>query len=191
MSAVPKTLMSAEDYLAFERASEFRHEYYRGEIFQMSGASREHNLIVTNSVTRINSRLRAKNCETYSNDMRVMTPATGLYTYPDVVVVCGEPDFADSEFDTLLNPVILIEVLSPSTADYDRGKKFWHYQTIESLREYLLIAQDEIKIEHLIKHMDGGRWDVCEYNSPDAEIELASIEIILKVSEVYEKVFKK
>lgn len=189
MSASPKTLLSAEDYLAFERKSEFRHEYYRGEIFQMSGASREHNLIVTNSVRSISSQLRGKPCETYSNDMRVFTPVTGLYTYPDVVVVCGEPEFTDSEFDTLLNPIVLIEVLSPSTADYDRGKKFWHYQSIESLREYLLIAQDEIKIEHLIKQSDG-RWKVFEYNSLDAKIELPSVQIALEASEIYEKVLK-
>lgn len=189
MSAIPKTLLSAEDYLSFERESEFHHEYYRGEIFQMSGASREHNLIVTNSVTSINSQLRGRPCETYSNDMRVHTPATGLYTYPDVVVVCGEPEFSDSEFDTLLNPIVLIEVLSPSTADYDRGKKFWHYQSIESLREYLLIAQDEIKIEHLIKQPDG-RWKVFEYNSLDTKIELPSVEIALEASEIYEKVLK-
>lgn len=189
MRAVPKNLLSAEDYLTFERQSEFRHEFYRGEIFQMSGASREHNLIVFNLANQIGSQLRGKNCEGYANDMRVFTPITGLYTYPDVTIVCGEPEFLDDEFDTLLNPVVLIEVLSPSTADYDRGKKFWHYQSIKSLREYLLIAQDEVKIEHLIKQADG-RWDVREYSLPDAEIELSSIEITLKISEIYEKILK-
>ncbi|MGI8495701.1 MAG: Uma2 family endonuclease [Pyrinomonadaceae bacterium] len=189
MSAIPKTLLTAEEYLAFERKSEFRHEYYRGEIFQMSGASREHNLIVFNLARQISSQLRGKNCEGYANDMRVFTPITGLYTYPDLTVVCGEPEFADAEFDTLLNPVILIEVLSPSTADYDRGKKFWNYQSIETLREYLLIAQDEIKIEHLIK-LANGRWDVREYSLPDAKIELSSIGIGLEISEIYEKIFK-
>lgn len=189
MSAVPKTLMSAEDYLAFERQSEFRHEFYLGEIFQMSGASREHNLIVFNLASQIGSQLRGKNCEGYANDMRVFTPITGLYTYPDVVVVCGEPEFSDNEFDTLLNPIVLIEVLSPSTADYDRGKKFWHYQSIEHLREYMLIAQDEVKIEHLIK-LSNGRWDVREYDLPDTEIELSSIGISLTLSEIYEKVVK-
>lgn len=189
MSAIPKTLLSAEDYLAFERKSEFRHEFYRGEIFQMSGASREHNIIVFNLANQIGSQLRGKNCEGYANDMRVYTPATGLYTYPDLAIVCGEPEFLDTEFDTLLNPIVLIEVLSPSTADYDRGKKFWHYQSIESLREYLLIAQDEIKIEHLIKQEDG-RWKVFEYNSIETEIELPSIQIALRASDLYEKVFK-
>lgn len=189
MSAVPKTLLSPEDYLVFERESEFRHEYYRGEIFQMSGASREHNIIVFNLANQIGSQLRGKNCEGYANDMRVHTSITGLYTYPDLVIVCGEPEFLDSEFDTLLNPIVLIEVLSPSTADYDRGKKFWHYQSIESLREYLLIAQDEMKIEHLIKQADG-RWSVSEYASSDEKFELPSIEITLETSEIYEKVLK-
>lgn len=189
MSAVPETLINQRDYLAFERGSEFRHEFYRGEVFQISGASREHNIIVFNLANQIGSQLRGKDCEGYANDMRVHTPVTGIYTYPDLVIVCGEPKFLDSEFDTLLNPVVLIEVLSPTTADYDRGKKFWHYQSIESLREYLLIAQDEVKIEHLIKQSDG-RWAVSEYASIDAKIELPSIEIALETSEIYEKVLK-
>jgi Uma2 family endonuclease len=189
MSAVPKTLPSAKDYLDFERKAEFRHEFYKGEIFQMSGASREHNILVTNLVTSANSQLRGKSCETYSNDMRVHVPATGLFTYPDVVIACGAPKFLDDEFDTLLNPIVLIEVLSPTTANYDRGKKFWHYQSIESLREYLLIAQDETRVEHLIKQSDG-RWQVAEYASIEKEIELPSIEIVLKLSEIYERILK-
>lgn len=181
--------MSATDYLAFERKSEFRHEFYKGEIFQMSGASREHNILVSNLVTSANSQLRGKSCETYSNDMRVHIPLTGLFTYPDVVIVCGEPKFSDEEFDTLLNPLILIEVLSPSTANYDRGKKFWHYQSIENLREYLLVAQDEVKIEHLIKQPDG-RWNVAEHTSLETEVELPSAGITLKLNEIYERVLK-
>lgn len=189
MSAVPKTLLSAKDYLDFERKSEFRHEFYKGEIFQMSGASREHNVLVTNLVTSANSQFRGKSCETYSNDMRVHIPITGLFTYPDIVIVCGEPKFLDEEFDTLLNPIVLIEVLSPTTAGYDRGKKFWHYQSIESLREYLLVAQDEVKVEHLVKQMDG-RWAVSEYTSPETKIELPSVEISLQISEIYERILK-
>ncbi|HEX9960724.1 MAG TPA: Uma2 family endonuclease, partial [Pyrinomonadaceae bacterium] len=137
----------------------------------------------------IGNQLRGKNCEGYANDMRVHIPATGLFTYPDVVIACGEPKFLDDEFDTLLNPIVLIEVLSPTTADYDRGKKFWHYQSIESLREYLLIAQDEVRVEHLIKQADG-RWQVAEYASIEKEIELPSAEIVLKLSEVYERILK-
>jgi Uma2 family endonuclease len=174
--------MSAQDYLGFERQSEFRHEFYKGEIFQMSGASRKHNTIVCN-------QLRGKNCEGYANDMRVHIPATGLFTYPDVVIVCGEPKFLDDEFDTLLNPVVLIEVLSPSTADFDRGRKFWHYQSIESLREYVLIAQDEMNVEHLIKQ-ESGRWHVAEYSAPETEIELPSVGVTLKLGEIYERVLK-
>jgi Uma2 family endonuclease len=189
MSAVPKTLPSAKDYLDFERRAEFRHEFYKGEIFQMSGASREHNTIVFNLAREIGNQLRGKNCEGYANDMRVHIPATGLFTYPDVVIVCGEPKFLDDEFDTLLNPIVLIEVLSPTIANYDRGKKFWHYQSIESLREYLLIAQDEARVEHLIKQSDG-RWQVAEYASIEKEIELPSVEIVLKLSEIYERILK-
>jgi Uma2 family endonuclease len=181
--------MSAHDYLDLERRSEFRQEFYKGEIFQMSDAGREHNLLVTNLVTTANSQLRGKSCETYSNDMRVHIPATGFFTYPDVVIVCGEPKFLDDEFDTLLNPVVLIEVLSPSTADFDRGRKFWHYQSIESLREYVLIAQDEMNVEHLIKQ-ESGRWHVAEYSAPETEIELPSVGVTLKLGEIYERVLK-
>jgi Uma2 family endonuclease len=189
MSAVPKTLLSAEDYLDFERKAEFRHEFYKGEIFQMSGASREHNTIVFNLAREIGNQLRGKNCEGYANDMRVHIPITGLFTYPDVVIVCGEPKFLDDEFDTLLNPIVLIEVLSPTTAGYDRGKKFWHYQSIESLREYLLVAQDEASVEHLVKQADG-RWTVSEYTLPETKIELPSVEISLQISEIYERILK-
>lgn len=189
MSAVPKTVLSPEDYLAFERRSEFRHEFYKGEIFQMSGASRKHNAIVFDLAVHIGNRLRGKNCQGFASDMRVHIPLTGLYTYPDVVIAGGEPEFLDDEFDTLLNPVVLIEVLSPTTADYDRGEKFRHYQSIESLREYLLIAQDEIRAEHLIKQPDG-RWAVSEYTSPEMNISLPSIEITLQLSEIYDRVIQ-
>ena len=182
--------MSARDYLNFERQSEFRHEFYKGEIFQVSGASREHNLLVTNLVTSANSQFRGKSCETYSNDMRVHIPATGFFTYPDVVMVCGEPKFLDDEFDTLLNPSVIIEVLLPTTAGFDRGRKFRHYQSIESLGEYLLIAQDEMNVEHLIKQESAGRWHIAEYNAPETGIELPSVGIALKLDEIYERVLK-
>lgn len=188
MSAVPETLLSARDYLDFEREAEFRHEFYKGEIFQMSGASREHNTIVFNLAREIGNQLRGKNCEGYANDMRVHIPATGFYTYPDVVITC-EPQFLDDKFDTLLNPIVLVEVLSPVTAAYDRGKKFRHYQTIESLREYILIAEDELCVQHLIKQPDGF-WRYAEYTLIEKEIELSSVEIVLKLSEIYERILK-
>jgi Uma2 family endonuclease len=145
MSAIPKTKLTAKDYLEFERNSDIKHEYFDGEIFEMSGAKRNHNKITTNLSGLVWQHLKGKNCENYSNDMRVFVPETGLYTYPDLVVVCGEPQFQDDVFDTLLNPVLLVEVLSDSTESYDRGKKFQHYRSIESLQEYILVSQNEAR----------------------------------------------
>src|SRR5437868_8492820 len=141
MSSQPKTLLTPEEYLAIERKAEYRSEYLNGEMFAMTGASRKHNLIALNIAGELRQQLKSKPCEAYVNDMRVRIPATDLYTYPDVTVVCGDPEFEDAFIDTLLNPTLLIEVLSESTESYDRGKKFGYYRTIQSLAEYLLVAQ--------------------------------------------------
>ena len=147
--------MSQEEYLEFERGSNEKHEYLNGQVSAMSGAKRNHNKIVANLSGLLWQDLKEKNCEFYPNDMRVFVPKTGLYTYPDLVVVCGEPEFQDTVPDTLLNPVLLMEVLSESTEGYDRGRKFQHYRSIESLKEYLLVSQDEARIEKYIKQGDG------------------------------------
>src|SRR6476660_6052648 len=147
MVAQLKVTISEEEYLAQERAGEVRHEYRRGKIVAMVGASREHNLIAGSTYVSIYSQLRKRPCDVYMNDMRVKIAAMGKYTYPDIIVVCGEPRFADDYVDNLLNPTVLIEVLSPSTEAYDRGEKFEHYRAIDSLREYLLIAQDRYHID--------------------------------------------
>lgn len=187
MSAIPKTKLTPEEYLEFERKSEERHEYYNGEIFAMSGAKRNHNKIVGNLSGLVWQQLKGKDCEFYPSDMRVFVPATGLYTYPDLVVVCGEPKFKDDVLDTLLNPILLVEVLSESTESYDRGKKFQHYRSIESLREYVLVAQDEARIEKYVKTGDGF-WLLSEAVGLDAEIEFSSIECRIALSEVYDKI---
>lgn len=187
MSPIPKTKLTPEEYLEFERKSEERHEYFDGEIFAMSGAKRNHNKITTNISGLVWQHLKGKNYESYSSDMRVFVPETGLYTYPDLVVVCGEPKFKDNVFDTLLNPVLLVEVLSESTESYDRGKKFQHYRSIETLREYVLVAQDEARIEKYIKTGDGF-WLLSEAVGIDSEIEFASIECRLALAEIYDKI---
>ena len=184
---IPKTKLTPEEYLKFERKSEERHEYFNGEIFAMSGAKRNHNKITTNLNGLVWQHLKGKNCENYSSDMRVFVPETGLYTYSDLVVVCGEPEFKDNVFDTLLNPILLIEVLSDSTEGYDRGKKFQHYRSVESLQEYVLVAQDEARIEKYVKR--GDRFGLLsEAVGLDAEIEFASIECRIALREVYEKI---
>lgn len=187
MRAIPKTKLTPAEYLEFERKSEIKHEYFNGEIFTMSGAKRNHNKITTNLSGLIWQHLKGKNCESYSNDMRVFVPKTGLYTYPDVVVVCGEPQFQDNVFDTLLNPVLLIEVLSETTESYDRGKKFQHYRSIESLQEYVLVSQDEARIEKYLKTGDGF-WILSEAVGLDSEIKFDSIDCPIGLGEVYDKV---
>ena len=187
MSAIPKTRLTPEEYLEFERKSEERHEYFGGEIFAMSGAKRNHNVIAWNIGGELRQKLKGKDCEAYPADMRVFISETGLYTYPDLVVACGEPQFQDDVFDTLLNPVLLIEVLSETTESYDRGKKFQHYRSIDSLQEYILVSQEEARIEKYVKTGDGF-WLLSEAVGMDAEIEFASIECRIALAEVYDKI---
>ena len=179
--------MTESEYLEFERASEIRHEYYKGEIFAMSGASRVHNIISINLIREISTHLRHKYCEIYSTNMRVKIKSTKLYTYPDIVVVCGDAKFADDEFDTLLNPVLIIEILSPSTEGYDRGKKFQHYREISSLKEYVLLSQEQPRIERYLRQ-DGEVWQFTDAKELDSTIELTTIDCTLKLAEVYERV---
>lgn len=187
MSAISKTKLTPEDYLEFERKSETKHEYFDGEIFAMSGAKRNHNVIAWNVGGELRQKLKGKNCEAYPADMRVFVPETGLYTYPDLVVVCGEPKFKDNVFDTLLNPILLIEVLSEITESYDRGKKFQYYRSIESLQEYVLVSHDDARIEKYLKQGDGF-WILSEAFGLDSKIKLDSIDCELSLSEVFDKV---
>lgn len=187
MGAIPKTKLTPEEYLDFERKSEERHEYFNGEIFAVSGAKRRHNVVAWNIGGELRQKLKGGNCEAYPADMRVFVPETGLYTYPDLVVVCGEPKFQDNVFDTLLNPNLLIEVLSETTESYDRGKKFQHYRSIESLREYVLVSQDEARIEKYVKQGDGF-WLLSEAVGLESEIEFSSIESRIALREVYDRI---
>jgi Uma2 family endonuclease len=188
MSAIPqRSKWTVEDYLAFERESEEKHEFLDGEIFAMAGASLSHNRIVRNLNTTIHTQLRNSPCEVFPSDLRLKISATGLYTYPDIMVVCGEPQLEDTPTDTLLNPTLIIEVLSPSTEAYDRGKKFEHYRTLESFREYILIAQDRFHVEPYVRQADN-QWLLSDYNKPDDVINLSSIDCTLLVGDIYEKV---
>jgi Uma2 family endonuclease len=187
MSSAARTLhYTPAEYLARERPSAARHEYLDGSIFEMAGASREHNLITTNLSREISSQLRDQPCEVYASEMRVCIEPTGLYTYPDVVIVCGAPRFQDGELDTLLNPTVLVEVLSPSTEAYDRGLKFGHYRRLASLREYVLVAQDRFLVERFTRQ--GEEWLLSELNSPEDVLRLASIGCEVPLREIYAKV---
>lgn len=187
MSQQVKSFVSPEEYVRLERQAEYKSEYLNGEMFAMSGASREHNLIAGNIVGELNQQLRGKPYEVYPSDMRVKVTATGLYTYPDVIVVCGEPKFEDDYVDTLLNPTLLVEVLSPSTERSDRIAKTSYYRTLDSLTEHLLVAQDEVRVEQYVKQAKG-EWLLFEYTSLDGSVELQSISCKLDIRDVYDKV---
>ena len=179
--------LTSQAYLAQEREAETKSEYYAGQVYAMSGTSETHNLIVTNMIIALGSRLRKRPCKVYPSDMRVKVSSTGLYTYPDVTVVCGKPEFDDKQKDTLLNPTVIIEVLSDSTEAYDRGKKFGHYRTLESLAEYLLIAQDAVAIDRYVRQPDG-RWLLTAYRGLAAVAMIDAIDCELPLAEVYDKV---
>jgi Uma2 family endonuclease len=187
MSALPKHRITPEEYLAMERASTERHEYLNGEIYLMVGASRDHNRIAGSAYATLYGQLRTRPCDIFTNDMRVTVSKTGLYTYPDIVVVCGEGQYQDSEVDTLLNPTLLIEVLSRSTEQYDRGEKFRHYQRIASLQYYVLIAQDKPRIEAYTRQSNN-QWLYSVAEGLDASLGLPAIDCTLSLAEVYEKV---
>jgi len=189
MSAIPapKTY-TAEEYLAMERSSLVdKCEFVDGQIFAMVGASREHNLISVNLAGELRSQLKGRPCEAYANDMRVKPASANRYYYPDIAIVCGKPVFEDGHTDTLLNPVVLIEILSDSTEAHDRGGKFASYRRIDSLREYLLVSQDQPLIEHYIRQ--GDAWVLTETSGLENAVNLEAIQCDLPLREVYERVF--
>ncbi len=187
MSALrePRPKWAEDAYLDFEATSELRHEFIGGDVIAMAGASRNHNLIVVRAGARLEIQLEKRPCEVYSNDMRVRMGKD--YVYPDIVVVCGKPDIVDDRGDTLLNPTIIIEVLSPSTEAQDRGEKSWQYRALDSLQAYLLIAQDRMHIEHYHREIDK-TWKVMDITDADAVIDIPSIGCTLNVADIYEKV---
>lgn len=188
MSAViQQTHYSAEEYLSLERCATIKNEFHDGQIYAMTGASRAHNLISGNIYRELSQQLKQRPCEAYVNDMRVKATQARSYHYPDIAVVCGTPEFEDAQVDTLLNPTLLIEVLSPSTEAYDRGGKFAHYRKIESLREYLLVTQDQPAIERYVRQ--GDVWVLSEALGLEASVALESIGCRLSLREVYGKVF--
>lgn len=186
MSTQPKTFLSIEEYLKAEREALEKSEYQNGEVFAMAGASLRHTLIVTNLIGELRQRLKERPCTVHSSDLRLRVSATGLYTYPDVVVVCGPRQLAEEDPDTLVNPALIVEVLSESTKNYDRGEKFRQYRTLGSLAEYLLVAQNSIHVEQYVKRE--GSWVLTETDDPAAIIRLGSVNCELPVAEIYHKV---
>ena len=185
-SAAVQTYLTPEEYLAWERKADIKHEYLRGEIIAMSGASRAHSLIVTNISGELYIQLKVGTCEVHTNDIRVRTSPEISYFYPDILVVCGEPRFEDNVFDTLLNPIVLVEVLSPSTQAYDRGEKFKHYQQLTSLQEYILVSQDEVRVERYRRQ--NTEWQPTEFRSLEDMLSLTSIDCELSLEDIYRRV---
>ncbi len=186
MSSLPNHRWTEAEYLAFERASEEKHELIDGEIVSISGASENHNLIATSTLSSLFMQLRKGSCKIYPSDMRVRVGKRRQYTYPDMTIVCGKPVFADDQKDTLLNPTVIIEVLSPSTEAYDRGDKFTLYRTLDSLQEYILISQSRIHIERYVRRPDN-QWLLSEIQQLDDSIELTSVSCTLVATDVYEQ----
>ncbi|MDA1013938.1 MAG: Uma2 family endonuclease [Planctomycetota bacterium] len=187
MSTVPERYLTPEEYLKIERAAETKSEYYAGEMFAMSGAKRAHIVITGNIAAELHGLFQDRKCEVYASDMRVKVNATGLYTYPDVSAVCEEPEFEDAEVDTLVNPQVIFEVLSPSTEGYDRGKKFEHYRKINSLTDYVIVSQDHVHLEHW-KATDGTWKLLHELGSIDDCLCIESIDCRIPLTAVYHKV---
>lgn len=187
MSTVPKQFITPEEYLRRERIAEFRSEYYRGEMFAMAGASANHNLIVGNCVQTLGQQLKKKPCRVYPSDLKLRIESTGLYTYPDVSVVWGEPQLETNGGDVLLNPVVLVEVLSDSSEAYDRGKKFKHYRTISSLKHYILISQDRYSID-CFSRQPGDSWVLTDCQALIDQVQLSAIDCQLAAADVYDKV---
>ncbi|AUX26307.1 hypothetical protein SOCEGT47_068680 [Sorangium cellulosum] len=185
--AAEKKRWTPEEYLAWERAQPEKHEFSGGEVFAMAGGSREHSLIVGNIVRLLGNALLDRPCEAYPSDMRVKIPATGLYTYPDASALCQRPEFDDHHADTLINPEVVFEVLSESTEAYDRGDKFEQYRSIPSFKEYLLVSQHKIRVEHFVRQADGS-WNMRVLRA-GARVEIASLRCALAVDEIYRKVF--
>lgn len=188
MALNPFTKLTPAEYLAFERAqTDARHAYLDGEITLMAGASITHNRIVGNVLASLHVQMRGSGCSVFTSDMRVKIPATGLYTYPDIVALCGALQVEDDESDTLLNPQVIFEVLSPSTEAYDRGAKFDHYRSIESLQTYVLVAQDTPQIE-LFERQTQGHWLLSVVKGLGASIRLEALGCELSLRDVYERV---
>lgn len=187
MSTNPTPLISEQEYLDRERKATFKSEYFRGETFAMGGAKRAHNLIVTNLIRVLSNAMLEGPCEVYPSDMRVQIEETGLYAYPDVVVVCDEPEFRDGQLDTLQNPTLLIEVASESTEAYDRGTKSEHYRRIASLKGYLLVAQNRPAVESFT-HGDDQTWTLREAAGLDSELRIDALGLSLSLAEIYRRV---
>jgi Uma2 family endonuclease len=180
--------ITAAEYLETERLSLNKHEFFAGEIFAMSGASLSHNIIFSNSFASLSVKLKGKSCRPYGSDLRVHIPQNTLYTYPDITIICGKPETTDDHLDTITNPIVIIEILSKSTRGYDKGEKITLYRDIPSLKSYILIDSEDIRIENFNRNADES-WTLREYKSLDDQLVIEAIEESILLSDIYFEVF--
>lgn len=188
MSALPKRCFTPEEYLEMELKAEYKSQYVAGEIYAMAGAQPWHVRVTDNLIVMLNNRLRGRTCESFSSDMRVRVEEADIYTYPDVSALCGVPQFeTDANPQSLLNPQVIFEVLSPSTEAFDRGDKFMRYRKLRSLKEYVLVASEQMQVEYFVRQPNGA-WIMTDYSAPEHVIPLSSLGCELPLSEIYDRV---
>ncbi len=185
MSTQAARFLTPEQYLENENKAQYKSEYVDGEVFAMAGASPRHARLITNIVFAAEGRLRDRGCTAYANDLRLRIAGSNLFTYPDVMIVCGDLVISDIDSHGMLNPTVIFEVLSPSTEAWDRGKKFAHYRNVPSLREYVLVSQDGVRVEHFARQADGQSWTFTEATDTSGALHLASVGCEIPVSEIY------
>lgn len=183
---IPKTVITEQEYLEQERIADHKSEFYKGEIFAMAVGSKEHNAIVASLIIETGQFLKGKKCKIFPSDMRVFSPASGLYTYPDVTIVCGKEEYRDDKFDTLLNPTVIMEVLSPATEDYDRGTKFMLYRSISSLQNYILISSTEVTADVYARSDD--KWILTTSKTKEESLYINAINFTLPLRDIYAQV---
>lgn len=176
--------ITEQEYLEAERLATEKHEYFQGEIFAMSGARIPHNKIFSNAFIDIGSKLKGKKCQPYSSDLRIHVKQNTLYTYPDISIICGEIETVDDTFDTATNPSVIIEILSESTRNYDKGGKFTLYRGIDSLQEYILIDSESVMVEKFIRNADNS-WQLTEYKSLEEKFTIETVEIEMQLADIY------
>jgi Uma2 family endonuclease len=186
MTALPKRLLTPAEYLAREETAAFKSEFYRGETFAMAGATIPHNTVFGNVYLSVGTQLADKGCRAFASDQRVLVQATGLYTYPDITIVCGPPEVDPLSPETITNPVVIFEILSPSTASYDRGEKFRQYQQIPTLQEYVLVAQDGPWVVRLVRQE--GNWLLTSFDGLDTEFALTTLPVRIPLAKIYHEV---
>lgn len=184
--AAPKyNFISPEEYLEQERKATEKHEYYQGEVFAMSGTSLEHVIISRNVMIELGNKLKGKSCQPFGSDLRMHIPPNTLYTYPDLSIICGKPELTDEHFDTATNPTVLIEILSPSTRNYDMGIKFKLYRDIPTLKEYILVDSENVYVEKHTRQADNS-WLLSEIKNTGDILKIESIQVTLALRDIYE-----